>query len=187
MNTTRVKYLFISFFISLSVWAQNRTITGIILDKADNEPLIGASIAVMSPQGTVAYGTTTDLDGKFKIEVSPNDHNLVCRFIGYTAKTLHLKSDKNNYTIYMENAGKEMDELVVTGYQAIDRRKLTSAVTTVKITDEKIGSVRSIDQALAGQIAGLSSVSTSGSPGAPVKLRIRGISSINGTQDPLCL
>lgn len=185
MNTTRVKYLFISFFISLSVWAQNRTITGIILDKADNEPLIGASIAVMSPQGTVAYGTTTDLDGKFKIEVSPNDHNLVCRFIGYTAKTLHLKSDKNNYTIYMENAGKEMDELVVTGYQAIDRRKLTSAVTTVKITDEKIGSVRSIDQALAGQIAGLSSVSTSGSPGAPVKLRIRGISSINGTQDPL--
>ena len=85
----------------------------------------------------------------------------------------------------MENAGKEMDELVVTGYQAIDRRKLTSAVTTVKITDEKIGSVRSIDQALAGQIAGLSSVSTSGSPGAPVKLRIRGISSINGTQDPL--
>lgn len=185
MNTTRVKYLFISFFISLSVWAQNRTITGIILDKADNEPLIGASIAVMSPQGTVAYGTTTDLDGKFKIEVSPNDHNLVCRFIGYTAKTLHLKSGKNNYTIYMENAGKEMDELVVTGYQAIDRRKLTSAVTTVKITDEKIGSVRSIDQALAGQIAGLSSVSTSGSPGAPVKLRIRGISSINGTQDPL--
>lgn len=185
MNTTRVKYLFISFFISLSVWAQNRTITGIILDKADNEPLIGASIAVMSPQGTVAYGTTTDLEGKFKIEVSPNDHNLVCRFIGYTAKTLHLKSDKNNYTIYMENAGKEMDELVVTGYQAIDRRKLTSAVTTVKITDEKIGSVRSIDQALAGQIAGLSSVSTSGSPGAPVKLRIRGISSINGTQDPL--
>ena len=110
MNTTRVKYLFISFFISLSVWAQNRTITGIILDKADNEPLIGASIAVMSPQGTVAYGTTTDLDGKFKIEVSPNNHNLVCRFIGYTAKTLHLKSDKNNYTIYMENAGKEMDE-----------------------------------------------------------------------------
>lgn len=185
MNTTRVKYLFISFFISLSVWAQNRTITGIILDKADNEPLIGASIAVMSPQGTVAYGTTTDLEGKFKIEVSPNDHNLVCRFIGYTAKTLHLKSDKNDYTIYMENAGKEMDELVVTGYQAIDRRKLTSAVTTVKITDEKIGSVRSIDQALAGQIAGLSSVSTSGSPGAPVKLRIRGISSINGTQDPL--
>lgn len=185
MNTTRVKYLFISFFISLSVWAQNRTITGIILDKADNEPLIGASIAVMSPQGTVAYGTTTDLEGKFKIEVSPNDHNLVCRFIGYTAKTLHLKSDKNNYTIYMENAGKEMDELVVTGYQAIDRRKLTSAVTTVKITDEKIGSVRSIDQALAGQIAGLSSVSTSGSPSAPVKLRIRGISSINGTQDPL--
>ncbi len=183
---TRLTYIVLFLFTILSgISAQQRTITGTILDKTDNEPLIGATIAVMTPQGSVATGTTTDLDGNFRLNVSPTDHKVVCRFIGYTTKTIHLKDGQNKYTIYMENAGKEMNELVVTGYQAIDRRKLTSAVTTVSISDEKIGTVHSIDQALAGQIAGLSSVATSGSPSAPVKLRIRGTSSINGTQDPL--
>ena len=183
---TRLKHILLLLFTMLSaVNAQQRTITGVILDKNDNEPLIGATIAVMTPQGQIATGTTTDLDGNFKLNISVNDHKVVCRFIGYTTKTLNIKAGQDRYTIYMENAGKEMNELVVTGYQAIDRRKLTSAVTTVNISDEKIGAVHSIDQALAGQVAGLSSVATSGSPSAPVKLRIRGTSSINGTQDPL--
>ena len=103
--------------------------------------------------------------------------------MGYTTATIHLQAGKDNYTVYMENDSKQLNELVVTGYQAIDRRKLTSAVTTIKMSDEIIGGVNNIDQALAGQIAGLSSVTSSGSPGAPVKLRIRGTSSINGTQD----
>ena len=165
--------------------AQTRTVTGSVFDKADNQPVIGATIAVMSAQGTVAHGTTTDLDGKFKLEVPSGTQNLTCRFMGYTTATIHLQAGKDNYTVYMENDSKQLNELVVTGYQAIDRRKLTSAVTTIKMSDEIIGGVNNIDQALAGQIAGLSSVTSSGSPGAPVKLRIRGTSSINGTQDPL--
>ena len=139
----------------------------------------------MSAQGTVAHGTTTDLDGKFKLEVPSGTQNLTCRFMGYTTTTIHLQTGKDNYTVYMENDSKQLNELVVTGYQAIDRRKLTSAVTTIKMSDEIIGGVNNIDQALAGQIAGLSSVTSSGSPGAPVKLRIRGTASLSGTQDPL--
>ena len=158
---------------------------GSVFDKADNQPVIGATIAVMSAQGTVAHGTTTDLDGKFKLEVPSGTQNLTCRFMGYTTTTIHLQTGKDNYTVYMENDSKQLNELVVTGYQAIDRRKLTSAVTTIKMSDEIIGGVNNIDQALAGQIAGLSSVTSSGSPGAPVKLRIRGTASLSGTQDPL--
>ncbi len=169
----------------LAATAQTRTVTGEIFDKADNQPLIGATVAIMSKAGTVANGTTTDLDGKFRIEVPVDVHDLTCRFIGYTTVPVHLRANQNHYKIYMDNQSKELGELIVTGYQAIDRRKLTSAVTTMKISDEKIGAVKSIDQALAGQIAGLSSVTSSGSPGAPVKLRIRGTSSINGSQDPL--
>jgi len=165
--------------------AQTRTVTGSVFDKADNQPVIGATIAVMSAQGTVAHGTTTDLDGKFKLEVPSGTQNLTCRFMGYTTTTIHLQTGKDNYTVYMENDSKQLNELVVTGYQAIDRRKLTSAVTTIKMSDEIIGGVNNIDQALAGQIAGLSSVTSSGSPGAPVKLRIRGTASLSGTQDPL--
>ena len=169
----------------LAAMAQTRTITGLILDKADNLPIIGATVSVMTPQGKVATGTTTDLDGKFRLDVPVADRQLTCRFMGYTTVTLNLKNGQTDYTVYMESASKEMGELVVTGYQQIDRRKLTSAVTTVKMSDEIIGGINSIDQALAGQIAGLSSVTSSGAPGAPVKLRIRGIASMNGTQEPL--
>ena len=186
MNMRRIECILLCLFIGiLSMAAQTRTVTGSVFDKADNQPVIGATIAVMSAQGTVAHGTTTDLDGKFKLEVPSGTQNLTCRFMGYTTTTIHLQTGKDNYTVYMENDSKQLNELVVTGYQAIDRRKLTSAVTTIKMSDEIIGGVNNIDQALAGQIAGLSSVTSSGSPGAPVKLRIRGTASLGGTQDPL--
>lgn len=186
MNMRRIECILLCLFIGiLSMAAQTRTVIGSVFDKADNQPVIGATIAVMSAQGTVAHGTTTDLDGKFKLEVPSGTQNLTCRFMGYTTTTIHLQTGKDNYTVYMENDSKQLNELVVTGYQAIDRRKLTSAVTTIKMSDEIIGGVNNIDQALAGQIAGLSSVTSSGSPGAPVKLRIRGTASLSGTQDPL--
>lgn len=177
--------LLLLLFGLLAATAQNRTVTGTVVDKADNLPVIGATVAVMTPQGTVAHGTTTDLNGKFRIEIPAQERSLAVRFMGYETATLALKSNQADYTVYLESASKEMSELVVTGYQAIDRRKLTSAITTVKMSDEIIGGINSIDQALAGQIAGLSSVTSSGAPGAPVKLRIRGTASINGTQDPL--
>ena len=62
---------------------------------------------------------------------------------------------------------------------------MTASVSQLNISDEAVGAVKNIDQALAGQIAGLSSVSASGAPGAPVKIRIRGTASINGVQEPL--
>ena len=65
----RIECILLCLFIGiLSMEAQTRTVTGSVFDKADNQPVIGATIAVMSAQGTVAHGTTTDLDGKFKLE-----------------------------------------------------------------------------------------------------------------------
>ena len=86
-----------------------------------------------------------------------------------------------------QDIAKELDlkDFVVTGYQKIDRRKMTGSSTTVKIDEATVGAVHNIDQALSGQVAGLSAVTSSGAPGAPLKIRIRGISSINGSQDPL--
>lgn len=167
--------------------AQTRTITGVVLDQNDKEPLIGATLTLPVTLGrqTATLGVTTDLEGRFSLQVPEHTTTLECRFVGYKTVKLPLKEGKDHYQIWMESESKKLDEFVVTGYQRIDRRKLTAAVTTVSISDEKIGSVRNIDQALAGQIAGLSSVTTTGAPGAPIKLRIRGTASINGTQDPL--
>lgn len=78
-----------------------------------------------------------------------------------------------------------LDAVVVTGYQTVERRKLTAAVSKIDISDQMVGAAKSIDQALTGQIAGLSVSNISGAPGAPAKIRIRGTSSLNGTQDPL--
>lgn len=182
----RIECVLLLWFVCAAMAsAQMRTITGKILDKSDNQPLIGATIAIMGAKGNVETGTTTDLEGHFELKVPSDVHKLTCRFVGYTTHVLNLHANKTDYTVYMEDASKELGELVVTGYQKIDRRKLTSAVTTISISDEKVGAIKNIDQALAGQIAGLSSVTSSGAPGAPVKLRVRGTSSINGTQDPL--
>ena len=79
----------------------------------------------------------------------------------------------------------ELQNFVVTGYQKIDRRKMTGSSTTIKVSDETVGAIINVDQALSGQVAGLSSVASTGAPGAPLKIRIRGIASINGNQDPL--
>lgn len=176
-------------FIWLSVaglQAQNRTIKGSVLDgDFNNEPLPGATISVPASGSKAMTGTTSDLNGNFTLKVDEGATYLEVRFVGYQTQKVALKPNVNQYKIVMKSASKEMNELVVTGYQKIDRRKLTAAVTTLNISDEKVGAVKSIDQALAGQIAGLSTVSTSGAPGAPVKIRIRGTASINGTQEPL--
>lgn len=166
--------------------SQNRIIKGIVLDgDFNNEPLPGATISVPSSEGKAMAGTTSDLNGNFVLEVSADLTYLEVRFVGYQTQKVSLKPNVNQYKVILKSSSKEMDELVVTGYQKIDRRKLTAAVTTLNISDEKIGAVKSIDQALAGQISGMSTVSTSGAPGAPVKIRIRGTASINGTQEPL--
>ena len=171
-------------FAILSLVAQERTITGTVMDgEFKGEPLIGANIAV--GEGTVTKGTVTDMDGRFTITVLASIKKLTVSYMGYEPKTIVLKPDQNNYDVTLYSASKGLGEVVVTGYQQIDRRKLTAAVSEVKISDETVGAIKNIDQALAGQVAGLSSVAATGAPGAPMKIRIRGTASINGVQEPL--
>lgn len=111
--------------------------------------------------------------------------SLAIALSAYGQQTQTTKSNTDSVSTEKIAMERTIKEYVVTGYQQIDRRKMTGATTTVKINDEKVGAIHNIDQALSGQIAGLSTVANSGAPGAPLKIRIRGISSINGSQDPL--
>ena len=163
--------------------AQERTITGIVVDGTmDDDPLPGATISVLSgPNKKVSHGTVTDYEGKFTLKVDAKDKLFSVRFMGFETQDVKIVAGKNDYRVVLNTDDKLIGEVVVTGYQELDRRKLTSAVTTLKINEEKIGAVNNIDQALAGQIAGLSSITSTGAPGAPVKIRIRGTASLNGT------
>ncbi len=180
----KLKLIFFALLVSLTAVAQERTITGTIMDgEIANEPLIGATVS--AGVGTMRKGTVTDYDGHFTLKVSADITALTVSYMGYESKVVNLKAGTNNYTVTLMPDSKSMNEVVVTGYQNIDRRKLTAAVSKLDISDEAVGAVKNIDQALSGQIAGLSTVTASGAPGAPVKIRIRGTASINGVQEPL--
>lgn len=167
--------------------AQERTITGIVLDGSmGNDPLPGATVSIMEGHNNkVTQGTVTDYDGKFKLKIDAKVKAISVHFMGFETQKVNIVAGKNDYKVILRSDEKLIGEVIVTGYQELDRRKLTAAVTTLNISDEKIGAVNNIDQALAGQIAGLSSITSTGAPGAPVKIRIRGTASINGTQEPL--
>lgn len=174
-----------------SAFAASRQVQGVVISSEDNMPLIGASVYIkaedLSKDGNspTITGVITDIDGKFNISVPEGVTRLFCSYVGHEVQELKLVHGKNQYEITLFPSAQMLDAVVVTGYQTVERRKLTAAVGKLNISDETIGAVKSIDQALAGQIAGLSVTSTSGAPGAPAKIRIRGTSSLNGTQDPL--
>ncbi len=168
----------------LQLMAQERTVTGTVFDgDSSGEPLIGATVA--ADEGKVSQGTITDHNGNFTIKVAAGTKALIVRFLGYQSQTVVLRSGVSHYKVTLKANAETIKEVVVTGYQKIDRRKLTAAVSSINISEEAVGAVKNIDQALAGQVAGLASVAASGAPGAPVKIRIRGTASISGTQEPL--
>jgi TonB-linked SusC/RagA family outer membrane protein len=183
-------------FLAIAGYSQeSRTITGIILDEADQSPIPGASIFVENNAisnktalaGIIqseAIGTTTDFDGKFTLKIGKNVTSLRVTFMGYKSYTLELDSQKN-YTINLKSESAKLQEVVVTGYQKIEKRKVTGAVTKIDMAAIQQTGVSSIDQLLVGQIAGVAVSTPSGAPGAPAKIRIRGTASLNGTQDPL--
>lgn len=173
-----------------SVFA-SRQIQGVVISSEDNQPLIGASVYVTADdlkkigntQSTT--GVITDIDGKFSISIPDGITRFYCSYVGFEALEVKLVPGKNQYEITLHPSAQMLDAVVVTGYQTVERRKLTAAVSKIDVSDQMVGAAKSIDQALAGQIAGLSVSNISGAPGAPAKIRIRGTASLNGTQDPL--
>lgn len=166
-------------------WAQ-RVITGVVVEAdSNNDPLPGATVSVSVPGSKAQAGAVTDYEGRFKLEVGAKVTSFTVRYLGYQTEEVRLVDGQTHYNIQLKPNTRTVNEVVVTGYQKIDRRKLTAAVTKVDISTEKVGAVKSIDQALSGQIAGLAAVASSGAPGAPVKIRIRGTASLNGSQEPL--
>ena len=109
----------------LSMVAQERTITGTVMDgEFKGEPLIGANITV--GEGT-SKGTVTDMNGHFTLTVLASIKKITVSYMGYEPKTIALKPNQDKYDVTLYAASKGLGEVVVTGYQQIDRRKLTAA------------------------------------------------------------
>ncbi|WP_282013930.1 SusC/RagA family TonB-linked outer membrane protein [Marinifilum flexuosum] len=178
------------------VWAQEmKLIKGKVLSESDGDVLIGASVyidkatigAETGMKGiieNISLGTITDFDGNFSLEVPKQLNTISCSFLGFETQVVDIKG-KSFVTIKLGESTSELGEVIVTGYQKIEKRKVTSAVVKVNADNIRQAGVANVDQMLSGQLAGVTSVVQSGAPGAPAKIRIRGTASLNGTQDPL--
>lgn len=180
---------FIVLCLPVMVWAQEtRKISGQVLEASSGQPLPGATVFI-DPQAPEAKaydpaGTVTDVNGRFELILPASIQYVIVSFIGFEALKADI-SGETQFTFHLKEELKQLDEVVVTGYQNIDKRKVTSAITTVKTEDIKSIGVASIDQMLEGQVAGMMVTPTNGAPGAPAKMRIRSTVTLSGSTDPL--
>ena len=162
---------------TIAAWAQT-VITGTVVSAADGEPLIGASVKVKGEKAAAV----TDLNGKFKINTEAGK-TLV---FSYIAMETMERPAKNGMLVKMQTAEEMMDELVVTGYGT--GKKLGSLVGSVVTVDNKKmekAVTPNFTDALAGQVSGLSVLTSSGDPSKSASIRLRGINSISSSSTPL--
>ena len=130
-------------------------------------------------------GTSTNVNGRFELSLPRQDKvDLVFSFIGMESQELAYTGQEELEVVMREDLV-EMDEVVVTGYQTIDRRKNTSAVTSLSMDDIMIPGISSLDQMLEGQVPGMILMTNSGEVGVVPKIRIRGTSTLVGNREPL--
>lgn len=154
-------------------------VSGTVVDR-NGEPVVGASVVVI---GTMK-GTITDADGAFYLSSVAKDATLSADLLGYKTVTLQL-SGRSRVNIILEDDALALEESVVVGYGQMKKSDLTGSVASVK--PEKLTDIpaNSIDGLLQGRVAGVQVINSSQDPGASSTIRIRGNSSLNGSNAPL--
>ena len=180
MKNMRAALLFcLVAMISLSVSAQNVTVTGTVTDKT-GETVIGASVV---QKGNTSNGTITDIDGNFSLSV-PANSTLVFSYVGMTSQEIPLKG-KTKVEVVMEDDAQALEEVVVIGYGTVQKKDLTGSVSSVSAKQLESIPVSSASEALQGKMAGVQITTTEGSPDAEVKIRVRGGGSLSQDNSPL--
>ena len=177
--TKRLFLLSLTVMLTLGIWAQDVTVTGIVMAQDEPDPVIGANVMIKGS----TVGTITDFDGNFELQAKTGDV-LQVSFMGY--KTQELKVSGNGpVRITLEPDNVQLQEVVAIGYGTMKKSDLTGAVTSVSAEQLLKAPVAGLDQALQGRAAGVTVTTGSGQPGEAATIRIRGIGSAIGGNDPL--
>jgi len=156
-----------------------KTITGSVTDEA-GEGLIGANVI---EQGTT-NGTVTDIDGNFTLKVEePESATLEISYIGYDTKAITIGANSRIDAVLSE--GSVLDEVVVIGYESVKRGDIVESVSSVGGEELQLVPISSADQLLQGKATGVEATAINGKPGQQAYIRIRGLTSINGNNQPL--
>ena len=164
--------------IPYSLHAQTLTVTGVVYAEGEPDPVIGANVMV---KGT-SNGTITDFDGNFSLQAKSGDV-LQVSYMGY--KTQEIKATASPMRITLQPDNVMLQEVVAVGYGTMRKSDLTGAVTSVSADELMKAPVSGLDQALQGRAAGVTVTTNSGQPGEAATIRIRGIGSAIGGNDPL--
>lgn len=164
---------------SVMITQQSKKVSGVVTDSA-GEPIPGANVV----QKGTTNGTSTDMDGKYTLDV-PNNATLVVSFIGYTTKEIKVGS-QSVLNISLDEEAIGLNEVVAIGYGYVKKKDLTGAISTVSADDMVLGgTVSNAAQALQGKTAGVQVSQSSKAPGGTISVRVRGNNSISSTNEPL--
>lgn len=178
--------LFLTFFyLSTGIagaQTQSRLVTGKVTDQSNGQPLVGVSISIKDTK----VGVSTDADGNFKITIPSRGVTLSASYIGYKTQLVTVTTQQK-LTIQLEEDAATLAEvnIVNIGYGTVRKEALTGSVSSVGGKDLATFPVGSVAQALTGKLAGVSVMTTEGSPGAEIQVKVRGGSSLTGDNAPL--
>ena len=175
MEKRLTMFLACLFLFMGEVLAQTR-VTGTVISAEDDQPIIGASVIVQGQRS----GTVTDADGRFTISV-PAGKKLTISYIGMDTEVV---TPRNGMRVVLRNSA-ELEEVVVTGMQKVDKRLFTGATTRISGEEAKLDGVADVARSLEGRAAGVSVQNVSGTFGTAPKIRVRGATSIYGSSKPL--
>jgi len=166
-------------------------IKGKIIDKKSKGFMQGVSVSEVDAEGRILKGAQSDIEGNFVLRITNPKNKISVSFVGYKSISVNI-SGRTTINFEMETEGRDMDAVTVSAGRNVDNgmnstphRKITTAVATIQAKEMEEMQAASIDQALQGRLAGVDITASSGDPGAAMNIRIRGVSSINSTGNPL--
>ncbi len=168
--------------IPFGMSAQSISVKGNVKD-ASGEPVIGATVRVV---GNNSIGAATNLDGDFQLDVPADAKELEISFVGMLAKRVAIVKG-SPIQVVLEEDSEQLDEVVMIGYQAVKRKDLTGAVSSISSKEIAAIPVTDVSLALQGKLTGVNVTSQDGRPDASVSIRVRGGGSISQSNDPLIL
>lgn len=161
-----------------TVQSQKQTVSGIISDE-NGLPLPGASVLEVGTRN----GMVTDFDGKYQITVESNTSIILVSFVGYKEK--RVVANQKNINIQLLPDATDLQEIVVVGYGSTIKKDVTGAVSSINSKDMNQGAIVNPLQLIAGKAAGVNITQLGNEPGSGPSVRIRGIGSLIGGNDPL--
>ncbi|RYY56171.1 MAG: TonB-dependent receptor [Chitinophagaceae bacterium] len=178
----RVVVLCLTLLTGERLYSQDplRTISGVVTNAENGEPLSGASV---SPKGSAA-GTFTKEDGSFTLQVPSNAKKLQVSYAGYETADTDLGS-LTQFEIKLKSSSRQLEDVIVTGYSTQNKRFIAGSIVSVNADDIRNVPASSVNQLLQGKAAGVQVTANSGVPGGGITFRVRGNNSINAAVDPL--